>query len=267
MLLVHLHPGLREGKYARLRPMRGDDESSVDDGSSPFGGAALIDRLLVDEPGTSVRPGMARELAVCDRDRLLAAIYREYFGDQVEGTSACRNCGESFEVSFSLRGLLAGLERGGAPNATGPDADGIYTLKDGRRFRLPTTGDQQSVFGLEGAAGTAALLKRCVLTGDPEDNPDILTGAMAAAGPVLDVDVEAKCPDCGTSQSVRFDLQRHLLRSLAHEKRFLVREVHLIATVYGWGHGEILGLSRQERRAFAGLILAERTTHRRGAGR
>jgi hypothetical protein len=105
-----------------------------------------------------------------------------------------------------------------------------------------------------------------MVTGDPADNRDLLLAAMEEAGPVLDVDVDAACPDCGGSQSVRFDLQSHLLRSLAHEKRFLVREVHLIATAYGWGHGEILGLTRQERRAFTSLIMAERVARGGRAG-
>ncbi len=262
MLLVQLSPGLRGGKWARLRPLCGHDETFVGDVNS-VDGVALLDRLLVETPGTTVGPGSARHLAVCDCDRLFAAIYLKYFGEQVEGRVTCRDCREPLEVRFSLRELLTKLEPGAGQNAVGPDEAGLYTLSDGRRFRLPTAGDQLSVLGLEADEGTAALLERCVVAGDPADNPKLLQTAMDEAGPVLDLDLDAACPSCGASEIVRFDIQTHLLHMLVHEKRFLVREIHLIGMAYGWGYGEILNLTREDRRAFVGLIQAEREARRR----
>jgi hypothetical protein len=206
---------------------------------------------------------MARDLTVCDCDRLFAAIYLKYYGEQVEGTVTCRDCREPFEVNFSLRDLLVNLGGGGGRNAAGPDEDGIYTLSDGRRFRLPTVSDQQSVLGLQTDAAVGALFERCMVAGDPMDNPQLLQKAMDEVGPVLDLDLDAACPKCGASESVRFDIQTYLLRMLAYEKRFLVREIHLIAVAYGWGYGEILSLTREDRRAFVGLIQAEREGRRR----
>lgn len=262
MLLVRLSPGLRGGKWARLRPLCGHDETFAG-GVSSVDGAALLDRLLVETPGTTVGPGRAMDLAVSDCDRLSAALYLKYFGKQIEGTMPCGACGEPFEVSFSLPELLARLERGAGPNAAGPDEDGIYTLSDGRRFRLPTAGDQLSVLGLETDKGTSALLERCVVSGDPRDNPELLLKAMDEVGPVLDLDMDAACPGCGASESVRFDIQTYLIRMLDFEKRFLVREIHLIAVAYGWGYEQILSLTREDRRAFVGLIQTEREARRR----
>jgi hypothetical protein len=262
MLLVQLSPGLRGGKWARLRPVCGHDETLICDADSDDG-IALLDRLLMEAPGTTVGPGKARNLAVCDTDRLYAAIYLKYFGDLVEGAVSCRDCGEPFEVSFSLRNLLVNLEVGAGRNVGGPDEDGIYTLSDGRRFRLPTASDLQSVLGLETAAAAGALLDRCMIAGDAMANQPLLQNAMDEVGPVLDIDLDAACPKCGASESVRFDMQAHLLRVLAYEKRFLVREIHLIAVTYGWGYEEILSLTREDRRAFVGLIQAEREARRR----
>jgi hypothetical protein len=262
MLAVRLSPGIRGGKWARLRPLCGHDETVIGDASS-VDGIGLLDRLLVETPGTTVGPGMARDLAVCDSDRLFVAIYLKYFGEQVEGAVSCRDCREPFEVNFSLRSFLANLEVGAGQNAAGPDEDGVYTLSDGRRFRLPTAADQQSVLGLETDEGASTLLDRCVVAGDPRDNSELLQAAMDEVGPVLDLDLEAACPRCGASEKVRFDIQTYLLRMLASEKRFLVREIHLIAVAYGWGYGEILSLTREDRRAFARLIQAEREARRR----
>jgi hypothetical protein len=202
-------------------------------------------------------------LAICDCDRLFAAIYLQYFGERIEGTSLCQDCGEPFESSFSLCDLMASLEDSAAANATGPDEEGIYTLPDGRQFRLPTAEDQYSVIGFKAEKAATALLERCMVEGDPMESPEIIQTAMGDVGPVLDLDLEALCPKCGSLQSVRFDIQTYLLRSLAYEKRFLNHEVHLIAMAYGWGHNEILRLTREDRRAFVGLIEADQAGRRR----
>lgn len=262
MLLVRLNPGIRGGNWARLRPLCGHDETLIGD-NGLVDGIMLLDRLLIETPGTTVGPGLPRDLAVCDSDRLFAAIYLKYFGEQVEATVSCRDCGEPFEVSFSLRNLLAKVEAGARQNVVGPNEDGIYTLSDGRRFRLPTVSDQQSVLGLETDAGASALIERCMIAGDPMDNPQLLQEAMDEVGPVLDLDLDAVCPRCDASESVRFDIQTYLLRMLAYERRFLVREIHLIAVAYGWGYGEVLSLAREDRRAFVSLIQAEREARRR----
>lgn len=265
MILVQLVPGLPGGKWALLRPLCGHDETRVDAGSLAQG-VALLDRLLVDSPGTSVGPGRASELAVSDGDRLFAAIYFEYFGEWVEGVATCRQCGSSFAVSFSLKEMTAEMDAPGSQHAVGPDQNGVYTLSDGRRFRLPTCGDQQSVIGLDLEEGASLLRNRCIVEGNPVEDPALLQAGMSVVGPVLDQELETVCPDCGVLESVRFDVQRHLLHTLAREKRFLVREVHLIALAYGWGYEEILDIPRQERRAFVALIQAERES-KKGTGR
>lgn len=262
MLQVALRPGIQGGKWACLRPLCGHDEVFIN-GAGTFEAVAFLDRLLVEAPGTTVGPGKAKELAVCDCDRLCAALYLSYFGEQIEGIAICRDCSESFELSLSLPELMADLEARAVANATGPDEGGIYTLPDGRRFQLPTAGDQQSVAGLDPEDALAALLDHCVVEGDPKENPELVQAAMDAVGAVLDLDLDAPCPKCGASQTVRFDVQTHLLRALAQEKRFLNHEVHRIAMTYGWGYGEILRLTREDRRAFARLIESDRTPRRR----
>ncbi len=262
MLQVLLNPGLRGGKWACLRPLCGRDEAFIDDTDS-MEAIRFLDRLLMEGPGTTVGPGKARELAVCDCDRLFAALYQHYFGERIEGTVVCRQCEKPFELSFSLLELMASLANGAAENAMGPDEQGVYTLSDGRRFRLPTAADQHEMMGFAVEEAAAALLERCVVEGDPMTDPESLQAAMDEAGAVLDLDLDAACSECGTSQAVRFDIQSYVMRALAYERRFLHHEAHRIAMAYGWGHGEILDLTREDRRAFVRLIEAERVPRRR----
>jgi hypothetical protein len=240
----------------------GHDEAFIH-GTGAVESIALLDRLLVEAPGTSVGPGKAKDLAVCDCDRVFAAIYLQYFGERIEGTAPCRDCQEPFESSFSLRDLMASLEDGAAAIAMGPDEEGVYTLPDGRRFRLPTAGDQYSVIGLDAEQAVAALLERCVVEGDPMESIESVEAAMDRVSAVLDHDLEVVCPQCGALQSVRFDIQTYLWQLLAYEKRFLTHEVHLIAMAYGWGYEEILSLTREDRRAFVRLIEADHAAPRR----
>ena len=234
MLQIQLNPGLPGGPWAYLRSLCGHDEACIE-GTSSIEATAFLDRLLVAMPGTSVGPGKAEDLAISDRDRLLAMVYRQCFGDRIESVAPCQACDKSFDLNFSLPDLMDSLYNRRNVQATGPDEQGFFTVADGRQFRLPTSTDQCCVLGLEPQQAINTLLKRCVVKGDPHADTETLQAAMDDAGPILDVDVEASCAECGTEQSVRFSIQSYLLRVLAQEKRFLTREVHRIATVYGLG--------------------------------
>jgi len=257
MLQVQLKPGVKGGQWAYLRPLCGHDEACIN-GSGLMEVAWFLDRLLVSAPGTSVGSGKASELAVCDCDRLFAALYLTYFGEQIESTVTCRSCGKPFELRFSLRELMANLDPVVELKATGPDDDGVYTLIDGRRFRLPTVGDRDSLIGLDPEQAMTTLLKRCVVEGDPTLDLESLQVAMNEVGPVLDLDLDAPCAHCGASQRVQFDIQTYVLQTLAFEQRYLSREVHRIAMTYGWGYQEILDLPREDRRTFVQLIQTDR---------
>ncbi len=256
MIEVPLNPGLPDGDWACLRPLAGHDEI-VTDGAGIASAAQLLDRLLVQVPGTSIRPGKAWDLAICDRDRLLASVYRRCFGDRIEGTSLCRRCGERFDLGFSLAALIDSHAPNGKVEVEGPDREGVFSLENGCRFRLPNSHDQRKVQDLEPQSAVTALLEACVVEATQEPDPDRLQAAMEQVGPVLAEDLEASCPNCGAEQRVPFDIQSFLLQALAREKPFLTREVHRIAMAYRWSLDEILGLSREERRTYVRHIEAD----------
>lgn len=263
MLQVQLKSGLNGKKWAYLRPLCGHDEAFVH-GTSLIEATQFLDRLLITPLDNANGIKKARDLAVCDCDRLFATLYLTYFGDQIESTLSCPNCHQSFEIQFSLGALMTNLEQITATNVTEPDEQGIYTLADGRRFRLPTVGDRHNLMGLNLEQAMTKLLQECVIEGDPTLDTEILEKAMQDVGMRLDLDLDAKCPDCETSQTVQFDIQTYLLRTLAYEQRFLYREIHALAMVYSWSCQEILNLTRESRRTFVRLIEAESIAQRRG---
>ncbi|MCM1983259.1 hypothetical protein [Lyngbya confervoides] len=256
MLQVQLKPGVAGGQWACLRPLCGHDEAGIQ-GTGLVDATQFLDRLLLNSPGTCVGPGKIGDLAVCDCDRLFAALYTRYFGDRIESTLPCQACQESFELGFDLDSLLAQLDAPTDSSVNGPDAAGLYRLPDGRRFRLPTIADQHSVIGYPVDQAVATLLQRCLVEGDLGQDLEPLETAMDQVGGVLNLDIEATCPHCDRRQTVQFNLQSYLLQMLIQEQRFLHREIHHIARAYGWSYQEILTLPREDRRAFVRLIQSE----------
>jgi hypothetical protein len=248
---LRLVPG---GAWVGLRELCGHDEDAVR-GTDTVTAIRLLDRLLVDGPGTTIGSGRVASLTASDRDRILAAVYGRTYGPRIESTAHCHHCGEPFDLDFSLQELLDGMQE--QPVATVGEGSGVFQLPDGRRFRLPTGEDECAVLHLTPAKAEQELLARCVVEGDPADDLEAVQKAMQAIGPVLDVDLEARCPECGEMQLVHFDIQSYLLSALQAERGRLAREVHRLATVYNWSLQEILALSRSQRRMYVALVEAE----------
>jgi hypothetical protein len=226
---------------APLRPLTGRDELALD-ATAAWAALDLVARLAPDLD--------VRALDVTTADRLVAALYRRLYGDACDCRVRCAACGEAYGFELSLREVTAAQDR----DRPRPDfADGSWSLSDGRRVRAPRVADL--------ALAPDELLARLVIAGGRGD-ADVLA-FLERAAPTLALDLAAPCPHCGAAQDVRFDLARYLVQRLAGERPFLLREVHLIAARYGWSLAEILDLSRDDRRAFAGLIEAERATANR----
>jgi hypothetical protein len=228
----------------RLRELDGHAEIDAVDPGTP----AVLEWLNELMDGS---PPRAEELAVPDRDRLLAAIYYREFGDRIESTITCGGCGKPFDFGFSLEGLRRHL---GEPAAS---ADGTYRLADGARFRLPTGADELAIESLPAERRERGLLERCMVGGMLADAAE-LEAALSGVAPLLSTELVAKCVECGTEQTLLFDIQSLLFLRLAHERRELARQVHLLASTYRWSREEILSLSRLERRAYSAMIESER---------
>jgi hypothetical protein len=242
--------------FVALRGLRGDDEESVTE-TGTEAAIALLDRLLVEVPGASAVPSRAAELATPDRDRLLATIYQATFGPRVESTIPCRQCGEQFDLDFVLDDLRESLRESAGPSGIEREDGALFRLPDGRRFRLPTGVDELALLGLDPAQSESQLLDRCLVDGQPSDDPAAILDGMDAVGPLLSQDLDAQCPACGAPQTVRFDLQHYLLSLLVQEDRRRAAEIHQLARTYGWGLGDILSLPRARRRALVEQIEQE----------
>ena len=247
MRLVQLTKPAGLDATVRLRPMTGQDELLVT-GTEPDSAFSLLRRLAANGHG---RPLDFSQLTVSQVDRLLAGLYIKLYGELAECRVRCRFCGEGFEFTLRLSELIAAQD---ADRPQPAEPDGAWTLPDKRRVRAPMLEDINS------ADDPESLLARLVVSGDPSVDPDMVVDFLERAAPVLTLDLSANCPHCGREQIARFDLTRYFARRLVGERSFLLREAHLIAAHYGWSYQEIMLLSRDERRAYAGLIETERAS-------
>jgi hypothetical protein len=250
------------GRAARVRELTGHDEAGVD-GLETAAAIRLLDRLLVPGDEAAMQPGQAADLTAADRDRLLAAVYRRAYGDHVESTVTCRACGRPFDLSFSLAELGARVLDGPAEGEA--QADGTVRLAGGLTVRLPTGHDELRVTALPAAEAAEALYRSCLVETETAVPADALGEALERIAPVFDVELHARCVECGSGETLRFDIQSFLLGALRQERRRLLGEVHRIALAYRWSLDAILSLTRGDRRQYVELIEAEPPRLRRGA--
>lgn len=206
----------------------------------------LLGRLLAEPSGAEV--DVAGLLCVW-RDRVFAALFEREFGGRVDSQAVCRGCGVEFAFGFDLASLLRSQDE--AAVATGLTVNDVGRLAVGKGWvRPPTLGD------LATYADPDALAEALCGGTLPHERVEAV---LDEAAPVLTLDLEARCASCDEPQVLRFDVVRYTLESLAAERPLLIRETHLVASRYGWGQDTILSLTRADRRAYAALILGERT--------
>jgi hypothetical protein len=267
-----------------LSAVTGEEESylaSLEPGASR---AAMVTGLLarcVKRIGArdDVDPTLVRDLLVGDRDYLILKLREATFGDTLSCVLHCPDPGCGKPMSLSLD--PAGFAFAGAPVR-----QRFFTLEvpvPGRsergteaihvEFRLPTGGDQEalaSLFADDPAAAEEELLARCLRRVGECDGidralvatlPEGVRGAIEAAmdqwAPLVELELEAVCPECRRSFETLLDFTTLFLDELTANLRSLEREVHFLAWHYHWSEQDILAMTRKKRQRYVALVQEE----------
>lgn len=197
-------------------------------------------------------------LSLGQRDRHLLALHGAWFGGRFELAATCGRCGETLELDFTAADISAPVVEREA--VTEIEAAG-YRL----RCRPPTSSDLLAVADLgPGEAGQQAMLERCVEAVDPDPQlgspgawPEALRTAaeeaMAQADPQAEVALAVNCPVCGHGWSETFDILAYLWDEIDQWAKRMLREVHVLASAYGWSEAEVLALGPVRRRVYLEL--------------
>jgi hypothetical protein len=246
-----------------LHPVRGIDEISIEKTDTATA-LQLLDSMIDKNNSSAIHNSgintsvvnssaiSASSIVTADRDRVLAMVYNQLYGPKIESTVSCKHCKEKFDVDFSLTTLLAQLH----PETKPVPENGVYEMAGGIAYRLPTGEDEMIAMSAIGKDPVQALLHQCLMAGSEIVQPGVVEEQMAAIAPVLNLEMQAVCPECGKEQKVRFDMQSFLLLRLKKERPRLLYEIHRIAHSYYWSHQEILELPRSLRKQYVDLIEA-----------
>ncbi len=212
-------------------------------GNQPPVQRALL--LLAAARPESTRDALAG-LTIGQRDAQLIALRELTFGAEFTGLANCPACDEKIELSFNAADL-----RG--ENETEPPAELNLQFDDHQlSFRLPNSTDLLAVNDHE------QLLARCLVNNGhdplPQSVSDTVIETMARADPLADIQLTLSCSSCGQKWEAPFDIVAFFWSEINAVAHRLLREVHTLASVYGWTESEILALSPARRRCYLEML-------------
>ncbi len=208
-----------------------------------------ITLLAAAEPETSA--AALAELRMGERDARLLALRELTFGSRLTALADCPECQAPLEINFNTSDIKV------EPPTFFEDvefAHAGYTC----RVRLPRTRDLARIEASTVVEARRKLLECCVLEARLHDEPippdhipegvaTALAEEMAEADPQADVRLALACPDCGQKWSTSFDILSYFWSEISAWASGVLREVHVLASAYGWSEREILGLGPRRR--------------------
>jgi hypothetical protein len=196
-------------------------------------------------------------IPIGDRDAILLELREALFGSSMVAHVTCPACSRELELSFSARDI-----RVEAP----PSTLSLSMSVDDHEveFRLPNSGD---LCAIANAASLARLqlFERCLLSATCKGvrvsadavSPEVISAVsdrMAEIDPQADVQLALACPDCGHAWQSPLDIVSYLWTEIHSWATRMLREIHLLASTYGWRESDILALSPARRRAYLEII-------------
>jgi hypothetical protein len=199
------------------------------------------------------------KLSIGQRDGRLLTLREWMFGQEFIGLAICPGCNSRLEVTFNSVNIKTetGYEQKGPLYLTLDD----YEVK----FRLPDSNDLISLIENKDVTdGGKVLLSRCLLeirhnsenlsvVQLPAKVADAITECMAQADPQADVQLNLDCPACGHNWSTAFDILSFFWSEIENWARRILRDIHMLASTYGWHEADILAMSAMRRQFYLNM--------------
>jgi hypothetical protein len=209
-----------------------------------------------------IPPESLTRLSVGDRDARLTTLRKWIFGPQLVCIASCAQCDERLELSLNTDDLPSG-------GAVAPEENFSLSV-DGYDlvFRLPNSADLVALRNCKSVdAGRRVLLERCISTAEhqgeritteqmPASVRDALIDQMGQIDESGDVQLELNCPQCSHVAQTHFDIESFFWKEINAWANRILREVHTLASAYGWSEIEILNMTSWRRQVYLNLIRA-----------
>jgi len=204
-------------------------------------------------------------LTLAQRDDFLFDLREKTFGPGLTGFAECPRCTERLEFKMATGDLRGRFSPGADRN------DAVFEVPEEAvrlRFRSPNTADLVALAACGSAQdGRTQLLKQCIVEATREgaalDVQDLsaelihrLSAAMLERQPQAEVLLDLTCPACSHHWQMIFDIAAFFWVEISAEARRLLREVHALASAYGWREEDILSMSHARRQAYLEMVTS-----------
>ena len=237
-----------------MRPLRGELllEAWEQGLAEPELSRAL--RLLSVSGADQTREELAA-LSVANCDAELLRLRQLTFGDALRGTLTCKSCATRMEFETSVGSLLDRIEAARPPDEAKWSV-GQFTFS----MRPVTTFDLISIASAPNPG--RRLLERCTTVGGANAESALAETENSAVERFnrLNEGAETRftlqCPACRETDYVNLDIGRFLWAEVRHAALSLLRDVHELASAYGWTEGTILEMSATRRASYLEMARA-----------
>jgi hypothetical protein len=221
------------------------------------------------------------EVSLGERDALLLALRERLFGTRLHSLALCPACGERLELAFDVNDIRV-------PPPAPRQLTGEVSIASGDYFvrcRLPSSADLLAIADCQEAnAAQQKLLARCVVSVErtpgeadasqaspssssssssaftveelPRGVVEAVVEGMQQADPQADIQLSLNCAVCGRGWLMAFDIASYLWEELTDWAERTLREVHALATAYGWREADILAMSARRRQTYLEMLGA-----------
>jgi len=183
------------------------------------------------------------------RDSALCRLRRMLFGEELNSVARCPHCRAELELTFAISDIWREDNR---------PVEGSDVLEIGGfpvNFRVPDSTDLEAARQMDTVeAARRRLLERCILSDVPESGAEAIAAAISARERDADRRIGVTCQECGESWEEIFDISAWLWHEISAFVRRIVREVHALASAYGWREEEILSMSATRRQLYLGIL-------------
>ena len=191
-------------------------------------------------------PDVLASSTIGETDCLLCALRQHLFGSMLDCVVDCPSCGEMLEFTFSTTDI--------APTAA-TSAERVSLLDGLVECRPPVNSDVTELLGFGSAVDSRQLLRACLLSdgaaieGLTDQDCDRALEELAQADPGSSMEIAIDC-SCGHQWIDEFDIRTYLLAELTDWATRTLRDVHRLASRYGWSESAILRMSPWRKRIY-----------------
>ena len=210
-------------------------------------------------------PGWTREdiasLAIGRRNALLIAARARLFGPRLNVFAECPRCRERLEFTLDSTSICSSDFDRGTQSEVSLDA-GEFCM----RLRKVNSNDLEAAGGCaDPDAATEFLIRRCIIDvthngvlSDFDSLPSEvllqIEARLSEADPDALIIVDLHCPACSSSWELPLDIASFFWAELSAEAKRTCYEVHSLASAYGWGENDVLGMTPTRRQMYLELI-------------